>query len=520
MKQPKKWKLLTLAFVLMASCATETFSQTAKIWEDYLLAKKNGTEAILPDFSYAGYKFSELAIPKAKGRKFKVTDYGAKANDGKSDKEAIKKTIAAASAHGGGIVFFPKGRYIINGAEDDNSVIEISQSNIVLQGEQNTHIFFDRDLPAKDPNKLWTTPYAIATRVKKSNKVLAEVSGESKRETYSLRVKDASKLKKDQWVVLTMQNNDNDLVREELAPLKLRNTWTSIAEKGVLVKEIHKIKSINKQMVHFYDPIHYTINPKHGWTLRQYNHLENIGIENIRFEGNWKQTFIHHKDAQHDGGWSVLELNSVVDSWIRNCTFTDVNRAVTFNNSVATTGINNVIDGHQGHSGFSIHGSTGILIAKLEDKAGMWHAAGVGGGGCMANVIWRSSHTPDTSFESHASQPRCTLFDQVKGGFFLGRGGGAKFNLPNHLRYLVLWNYEETDKAEKEFEFQSSKTWFWQIVPPIVVGFHGAGTTFKAKQVQYEESTGRAVAPESLFEAQLKLRLGKLPRWIKKEKKK
>lgn len=96
----------------------------------------------------------------------------------------------------------------------------------------------------------------------------------------------------------------------------------------------------------------------------------------------------------------------------------------------------------------------------------------------------------------------------------LGRAGGARQNLPNHGRYLVLWNYKETDEPESNFEFWSTKTWYWKIVPPIIVGFHGAGTTFKKDEVQILESLGTPVKPESLFEEQLKLRLGKLPDWI------
>ncbi|MNI92543.1 hypothetical protein D3C73_1503530 [compost metagenome] len=52
------------------------------------------------------------------------------------------------------------------------------------------------------------------------------------------------------------------------------------------------------------------------------------------------------------------------------------------------------------------------------------------------------------------------------------------------------------------------------------MGYHGAETTFNKHQVQVLESLGKAVQPESLFEAQLELRLGKLPQWIAEEKKK
>jgi len=51
-----------------------------------------------------------------------------------------------------------------------------------------------------------------------------------------------------------------------------------------------------------------------------------------------------------------------------------------------------------------------------------------------------------------------------------------------------------------------------------IVGFHGAATTFKPEQLKYSESIGQPVEPESLYEAQLKLRLKKLPDWVLKLK--
>ena len=102
---------------------------------------------------------------------------------------------------------------------------------------------------------------------------------------------------------------------------------------------------------------------------------------------------------------------------------------------------------------------------------------------------------------------------------FKGRAGGAPFNLPNHGRHLVLWNFKEIDEPENNFRFVATDTWWWRIVPPILVGFHGSGTTFKEDEVQILESLGQPVKPESLFEEQLKLRLGKLPKWILEIKK-
>ena len=56
-----------------------------------------------------------------------------------------------------------------------------------------------------------------------------------------------------------------------------------------------------------------------------------------------------------------------------------------------------------------------------------------------------------------------------------------------------------------------------RIITNVVVGTYGQAVTFSKEkgQLTYEESTGSKVYPESLYEAQLKRRLGTLPAWIK-----
>ena len=51
---------------------------------------------------------------------------------------------------------------------------------------------------------------------------------------------------------------------------------------------------------------------------------------------------------------------------------------------------------------------------------------------------------------------------------------------------------------------------------PNVIGYHGTPTVFQSTGLS--ESIGQAVEPESLYEAQLALRLGKLPDWVENSK--
>jgi hypothetical protein len=108
----------------------------APLWVDFVKAKQTGKTPVLPDFSYAGYHWSERSLPALKGKKiFKVDDYGGVPNDEKYDDEAIQKTVDAAAANpGGGIVFFSPGKYLIAPDGDAKKQIRISKSGIVLKG--------------------------------------------------------------------------------------------------------------------------------------------------------------------------------------------------------------------------------------------------------------------------------------------------------------------------------------------------------------------------------------------------
>src|SRR5438034_1180778 len=100
-----------IALLLAAEVRAQT-SQPSVLFENY---KQDKTNSPLPDFSYAGYRSGEKAIPKSKGlRVFNVLDFGAKPNDHISDREAIQTAIDSANKNGSGIVFFPKGRFLVN----------------------------------------------------------------------------------------------------------------------------------------------------------------------------------------------------------------------------------------------------------------------------------------------------------------------------------------------------------------------------------------------------------------------
>jgi hypothetical protein len=102
-----------MAFVLGAGSVGWSEGKESAHWKSFQSSTDRSPAEILTDYSYAGYEHGEKGIPDVQGPIFKVTDYGAKADDAISDEDPIRKAVAAAEQAGGGVVLFPPGKFLI-----------------------------------------------------------------------------------------------------------------------------------------------------------------------------------------------------------------------------------------------------------------------------------------------------------------------------------------------------------------------------------------------------------------------
>jgi len=505
-----------LAFFL-AFASTLTYAQKeSKIFEEY---KTN--RSILPDFSYVGYHQGEKKIPNITDYKyFDVTDFGARPNDGISDKTAIQMAINAANKNGSGIVYFPKGRFLVNEESDLPNSIVSKKGHIIFRGSGSgpggTELYMKNFLPPVNPTQKWTVPPLFLFSNGGNDKKIGQVVEPASVGNLSIKVNTSEGLEAGDWIMLKLLNNDKELIAAELKNYKVEPEWTSIVEKGIEVKVFYQIKSIKKETLTLNAPIAYTIDPKYNWEVYKFANSEEVGIEDIAFVGNWTEKFVHHRSWKDDSGYTLLRISRSTNSWLRNCRFTDCSAAATITQSANVTVANCLVNGNSGHEAITSNGSTNVLIANCIDEASQWHSFGTAGTS-MNTVIYKCIYPATTCFESHSSQPRNTLLDGVEGGLMNGRGGGATQNMPNHMQGLVFWNYKQTNDPLRDFEFWPAKEVFeyWKVPNPVVVGFTSNGTTFKMEQLGQSESIGKAVEPASLYLAQLQLRLTELPNWVK-----
>ena len=442
-----------------------------------------------------------------------------------------------------------------------SSGIEIYGGNFVIKGDgpDKTRLIMETpNLPTSISN-LSSSPILLA--IKHTNgpnnagnsPKLASVTENAKRGDFTVKVSGTTGISSGQWVQLRLRSGDRELVKKEIGPIALNENWAiakapiSINQSsddlyGVKITEFHQVKSASNGKITFYEPIMHDIDIKYndteGWEIRTYKYLENVGVEDLSFVGNALDGYAHHGEGhaeqakvgwQYDGAYKPLLLQRVVNSWVRNVHFESDSEALTFAESANSSAYDIRISGKRGHSAVRSQGSSRVFIGKVRDESagndvygkscqGQFHGCGVSKPS-VGTVLWNVTWGNDACFESHATQPRATLIDNCSGGLVYYRAGGDENEVPNHLGDLTLWNLNVTgtDSHASNFAWWSDSDTWWKIFPPIVVGTHGMNVKFSGKeqqQVTYEESTGMKVSPESLYEAQLRERLGYVPGWL------
>lgn len=513
---------ITACFSALCAAALSSFAGAAPspLWQEFDAAPL-GTAVTLPDFSYSGYRYSQQPIPTVAHQVFDVTAYGAIPDDGVSDATAIQGAVNAAAANGSGVVFFPPGRFHLNTAADAGTPITMNAGNIVWRGSGmgpgGTELFMEQNLEATDPLVLTSTPFMIQVAPSSTSEgTAATVNASATRGSFSVQVTSTSNLSVGQWVTLAMTSTaavDSFLP----SPFSASPLWTDLTDTGIVVREKHQIASISGNTVTFVQPLQVDVDVTFGWTLRRYTTMQEIGFEDVAFVGNWKGDFVHHRSPLDDGGWSGLSLNRIVNGWIRRCRFTDWNYTIFMESCSNFTLLHCIFDGTPGHHTVHTRRGYGVLMALSSDRAKHWHSWGMGYQS-HSTVIWRSDYDADSTWDSHSGQPYATLLDVVTGGMKYGRSGGPLDSMPNHMGKFTMWNFRQVGTAISNYDFWRSTGSRNLFLRPIVVGFHGAASTFDATKLEAIESMGTPVEPESLFEAQLAKRLGSLPPWVDEAK--
>lgn len=494
---------------------------------------------------------------------YNIEDYGANGNDEVSDRPALIKILKEAmkcteeSADKGkslryyiggnvanSIIYFPVGKYILRGGDDAETIetLRLTMGNIIFKGAGRNKTTIEmavKNNPAT--SDMWSTPNLIEFKHNSDLTELTTVAGNAEKGTFSIEVASTSGIKAGDWVCVSLKNNDPALVAEELAPHSLSSSWTELKDNGLQIYDYHQVKQVSGNTLTFYEPIMRKIEAKWEWKVNRYPHYENVGVEDLTFLGHSKDDFKHHGSADDDGAFKPIQMIRLTNSWMRRVNFESVSEAHSFVSCANVSAYDIEISGNRGHSAIRSQASSRVFIGKVYDHCNGYIAVNSGGNqlgdymegagqyhGCgvskqsMGAVIWNVRWGDDSCFESHATQPRATLIDICQGGFVAWREGGDMAQLPNHLNDLTIWNMTAT-RVVCDASWNNKWIWWndaydgwWKNMPPIIVGWNGISVPFDTSenQIKYYESLDAPVSPNSLYEAQLKRRLGYVPGWL------
>lgn len=491
--------------------ASSVFAQTtAPSWTSFVEDQEEGKQSTLPDYSYAGYHFSGDEIPDVSSwTQFNVTDYGAIADDELYDDEAIQATIDAAEASDGpAVVYFPSGKFIVS---EDNSVskwIQVSRDSIVIKGSGSgaggTEIFMDQ---MRVQNGHWQFRFQPEQT---SVLTVARITEPASRGDFSVFVSDTESLFVGK--VIHIYHKSEEFARSHFGDLELSDDWTRLfgSGSGMTMYEPHIITEINGDRVTFSNPIQTDLEElSSAFVIRELTTIQEVGVEDILFTSDWEnygEDFVHHKDDIHDYAWNALEFENVKDAWVRNCEFRSWNQGINVTQSIRVTIENVQISGKKGHASFATRRSYGLLVKDCEDIAGQHHGPNTGYQG-VNTVYLRHIMQKDQSIDCHSGQPYATLIDDVQGGDF-DQNGGPHESYPHHGQHLTFWNFRHSTTSDKIYDFWPIGRNGFTYANPLFVGFQ-ADTDVTFVNDGLDELNDQMVEPQSLFEAQLELRLTK-----------
>lgn len=505
--------LVVLSFCILSYAN----AQIAPSWVDFAQKRSDGDmkNSVLPDYSYAGYHFSDKEIPDLSSwHTIDVTTHGALPDDAVYDDDAIQAAIDAAVASGvPTVVYFPAGKYLVADEAHAKTPIVVRGSHIVLKGagseEGGTEIYSDwtgGENEAGEPFAagLWRFQFQPADL---TSSTLTTIHKDISRGDFQVEVADPSGLSVGQTVDLYHKHTDS--LEANMPGLVHKPVW-NIANRGITTFEKHIIAAIDGSIVTFENPIQINLPTGNAPAeLRSLNLLEEVGVEDIRFSSRWgthPETFAHHANDVVDYAWRSLMLENVKNAWVQNCEFQDANVHLWVENSIGVTVRDVKVSGKQGHTSYAAKLSYGVLFENCRDEANMWHGPGMRWS-TVNTVYLNCKMNRNQSVDCHGYHPYSNLLDGVEGGSFQ-TNGGAENSYPQSGPDLTFWNFVHANNS-------SSRTYnFWDNVGrklhtypyPKFVGFQSPGETITFQNEGLDELRDTQAYPKSLFKAQHQLR--------------
>ena len=454
--------------------------QTPKILTD---SKAN----YLPDFSYAGYHFGESQIPEVQGKIINATDYGVKTNDALDDSKALLKAVKAANAIEGNVILqLPAGRIILS------EIVYIERSNFVLRGagsgENGTEIYCPRSMMyLKDSESLAELREYLTTLDKRQREpennvdlpfsqyawsggfIWTQIPGErvkSYLDKYEPTSNPLAKVSSGNMGEHIISVSDvKGLIVGDIVELQLFN---KDGENGEIIKDLYKganvkpgshhwkfpklpivrqqveITKISNSKITIKTPLTIAIKASYQAQLVEWKHLEEVGIEHLRFTFPDIPRVAHHVEP----GNNAIFLTRIFNSWVKDVTITNADSGI-LGEEISNITIQDIItDGpHMSHYTVTLGGVHNVLVRNLKIYNKAVHPLSFNTF-ATKNVYQDCEIFADALLDQHSGANHQNLFDHItvhitpdkNNSYYLFGGGGADYWKPSHGPFSTFWN--------------------------------------------------------------------------------
>lgn len=481
-------KVLALA---LAGYAMGSAPAAAQELPDIITKGQAQSENPLPDFSYAGYGFGVGEIPHVEAT-IDVADFGAVPDDGQDDSAALLAALRAAHEATGPVrVQLHAGRYILS------EILWIERSGIVLSGmgmgKGGTELFMPRPLnqisdggaldeirqylvendkyeriKSANLNVLFS-PYSWsagfiwtrvpngrhATYLDRYDRPIETVASITQGEQFKrqITVTDASGLKVGDVLKINWHNRagpDGPLVKSLYGDTKekIGSRHWELPDRPLVIQPT-RIEAIKGNRVTIADPLLHSINAELPAYFSTWEHLSEVGIQDLALVFPENPDFGHHNEA----GFNGVYFTGVHNGWIRNVRIANSDSAI-LTDDLANVTIRDVTTQgkHLAHYSVHIGNVHNVLVERLSVFNPTVHSLSFNTQSTKSvykdAVVWT---TP--TLDQHAGANHQNLYDNVRlhvipdqraadGApmYDLYKAGGAGYWLPGHGRYNTAWN--------------------------------------------------------------------------------
>ncbi len=553
------WMKTTLKIICISlSLSFNTFAQqehTPGILINQNIIEKN----YLPDFSFAGYHFGEKEIPTSFDHILNLTDFGAVANDKVDDTPAFVKALSKANKLEGYVLIkIPSGRF------DINQIIYINRSKIVIKGagagKDGTILHIQRPLRfVKDPPELAELREYLVSLNKRQYEPENGIDVPFSQYSWSggyfwvgqkgARVKPYMPEYNSPLNILTKAKSGkrgySDIVIDNSAQISIGKTYkfcwfNKDGENGTFLKEMYDdqdvkigshhwtnpesplvtqkvlVTKIKGDTIFIKDPLLHDVKPEWYCSFLEWDHIEEVGIENLAFE------FPVYPDLPHhcEDGNNAIYLTSLMNGWVKNVRIKNADSGILTDDISNVSIINIHTQGEKlAHYSVVMGEVHNVLVKNLRVENNVRHPLSFNTratkcvySNCIVNL--------NPILDQHSGANEQNLFDNIKVyidapvhqtlQYPLFMSGGAGYWAPAHGAFSTFYNIEiifsNIPEQNKPIVLNGVK----DGVSARIVGVHANyPVSIKYEPNAYIEQTNQIPSVKSLYEYQFQKRVSK-----------